>query len=163
MFVNFFFYNKHLELIGSAFKISNAGFRISNNTKTICLSEMLKCSEMYVSFYFVYKCNRLFLLFSRIRHFAGNVTYSTKDFVYKNYSSLPHALCQALYAANHVILRHMFPEGKFIFIFYYWQIIKKNSVTFCEKLYRKLGNFLGNVFQFLCCDDNASIVAYIHH
>ncbi|XP_075301937.1 unconventional myosin-Ia isoform X2 [Opisthocomus hoazin] len=47
----------------------------------------------------------------RIHHYAGKVTYNVTGFIEKNNDLLFRDLSQAMWAARHVLLRSLFPEG----------------------------------------------------
>lgn len=48
----------------------------------------------------------------RIRHFAGSVTYDSRDFVVRNMDSLHRDLSTAMYESDHPLLKVLFPEGE---------------------------------------------------
>nr|XP_057938215.1 unconventional myosin-Ib isoform X3 [Doryrhamphus excisus] len=47
----------------------------------------------------------------RIQHYAGKVLYRVEGFVDKNNDLLYRDLSQAMYKANHTLIKHLFPEG----------------------------------------------------
>ncbi|XP_061923618.1 unconventional myosin-Ib isoform X3 [Entelurus aequoreus] len=47
----------------------------------------------------------------RIQHYAGKVLYRVEGFVDKNNDLLYRDLSQAMYKANHSLIKHLFPEG----------------------------------------------------
>ncbi|XP_026231780.1 unconventional myosin-Ib isoform X4 [Anabas testudineus] len=47
----------------------------------------------------------------RIQHYAGKVLYRTEGFVDKNNDLLYRDLSQAMYKANHCLIKQLFPEG----------------------------------------------------
>ncbi|XP_054033345.1 unconventional myosin-Ia isoform X2 [Dryobates pubescens] len=47
----------------------------------------------------------------RIHHYAGKVTYNVSEFIEKNNDLLFRDLSQAMWAAQHTLLRSLFPEG----------------------------------------------------
>ncbi|KFW62416.1 Unconventional myosin-Ia, partial [Pygoscelis adeliae] len=47
----------------------------------------------------------------RIHHYAGKVTYNVTGFIEKNNDLLFRDLSQAMWAAQHTLLRSLFPEG----------------------------------------------------
>ncbi|XP_054253121.1 unconventional myosin-Ia isoform X2 [Indicator indicator] len=47
----------------------------------------------------------------RIHHYAGKVTYNVRGFIEKNNDLLFRDLSQAMWAAQHTLLRSLFPEG----------------------------------------------------
>ena len=48
---------------------------------------------------------------SRIKHYAGSVTYDARDFVIRNVDFLHKDLSQAMYHCDHPLLKVLFPEG----------------------------------------------------
>ena len=52
-----------------------------------------------------------FLIYFRLKHYAGPVTYETAGFIEKNSDSLCRDLSQAMYRCGHPILKSLFPEG----------------------------------------------------
>ncbi|XP_077993002.1 unconventional myosin-Ia-like [Glandiceps talaboti] len=47
----------------------------------------------------------------RLKHYAGDVTYNTTGFIDKNNDLLFRDLSQAMYKAEHLLLKKLFPEG----------------------------------------------------
>lgn len=65
-----------------------------------------------MSFFFSYVTVQIFIKFIyRIRHYAGQVTYSVNNFVEKNVDILPRYISYGLYQSKLSIVQTLFPEG----------------------------------------------------
>lgn len=49
----------------------------------------------------------------------GPVKYNVNTFLEKNRNSLSLILCSTMYNGTHPLLKSLFPEGKYIFLYYY--------------------------------------------
>jgi myosin-1 len=47
----------------------------------------------------------------KVKHFAGSVTYDTRDFVERNVEALDRDLSRAMFECHHPLLKVLFPEG----------------------------------------------------
>ena len=88
-------------------------------------------------------------VYFRIKHYAGSVTYSVRDFIRKNCDVVERHVSCLLYSAHHPLMRTLFPEGILL--------ISPSPVL------EKLANFIINYYQlYLITKDFLTLLCSTH-